>query len=104
MGQKNKENTSTDRRKRIKTDMTESAVTADLLESFKILLNCMISENANCSTIDLTDFYLGTPLPHLEYNIYSYPNLNDTRSSCEDCEVLCLRQICHVEAKQFSSL
>ncbi len=32
----------------------KSAVTADL-ESFKILLNCMISENANWSTIDLMD-------------------------------------------------
>ena len=27
----------------------------------------MISENANFSTIDLTDFYLGTDLPHPEY-------------------------------------
>ncbi len=27
----------------------------------------MISENANWSTIDLTDFYLGTDLPHPEY-------------------------------------
>jgi hypothetical protein len=44
----------------------KSAVTADL-ESWKILLNCMISEDANWSTIDLTDFYLGTPLPHPEY-------------------------------------
>jgi hypothetical protein len=44
----------------------KSAVTADL-ESWKILLNCMISENANWSTIDLTDFYLGTPLLHPEY-------------------------------------
>ncbi len=38
-----------------------SAVTADL-ESFKILINCMILENANGTTIDLTDFYLGTPI------------------------------------------
>ncbi len=44
----------------------KSAVTADL-ESWKILLNYMVSENANWSTIDLTDFYLGTPLPHPEY-------------------------------------
>jgi hypothetical protein len=44
----------------------KSAVTADL-ESFKIILNSMISENANWSTIDLTDFYLETPLPHPEY-------------------------------------
>jgi hypothetical protein len=27
----------------------------------------MISENAKWTTIDLTDFYLGTPLPHPEY-------------------------------------
>jgi hypothetical protein len=27
----------------------------------------MISEDANFSTIDLTDFYLGTDLPHSEY-------------------------------------
>jgi hypothetical protein len=44
----------------------KSAVTADL-ESFKILLNCMILKNANWTTIDLTDFYLGTPLPHPEH-------------------------------------
>ena len=44
----------------------KSAVTADL-EYSKILLNCMISEDAYWSTIDLTDFYLGTPLPHPEY-------------------------------------
>ena len=27
----------------------------------------MISEDANWSTMDLTDFYLGTDLPHPEY-------------------------------------
>jgi hypothetical protein len=42
------------------------AVTADL-ESFKIFINCMISEYVNWATIDLTDFYLGTPLLHPEY-------------------------------------
>jgi hypothetical protein len=42
------------------------AVTAEM-EALKILLNCMISENANWTTIDLTDFYLGTDLPHPEY-------------------------------------
>ena len=44
------------------------AVTAEM-EALKILLNCMISENASCTctTIDLTDFYLGTDLPHPEY-------------------------------------
>ena len=39
------------------------AVTAEM-EALKILLNCMISEDAQWSTIDLTDFYLGTDLPH----------------------------------------
>jgi hypothetical protein len=43
-----------------------AAVTAEM-DALKILLNCMISENANFSTIDLTDFYLGTDLPHPEY-------------------------------------
>jgi hypothetical protein len=42
------------------------AVTAEM-EALKILLNCMISEDAQWSTIDLTDFYLGTDLPHPEY-------------------------------------
>ncbi len=32
-----------------------------------MLLNCMISEDANWSTMNLTDFYLGTDLPHPEY-------------------------------------
>jgi hypothetical protein len=27
----------------------------------------MVSENASWSTMDLSDFYLGTPLPHPEY-------------------------------------
>jgi hypothetical protein len=43
-----------------------TAVTANL-ESIKILLNAMISDDINLSTIDLEDFYLGTPLPHAEY-------------------------------------
>jgi hypothetical protein len=43
-----------------------TAVTANL-ESIKILLNEMISDDINLSTIDLEDFYLGTPLPHSEY-------------------------------------
>jgi hypothetical protein len=37
------------------------------MDALKILLNCMISEDAKWSTIDLTDFYLGTDLPHPEY-------------------------------------
>ena len=40
-----------------------TAVTANL-ESIKILLNAMISDNVHLATIDLEDFYLGTPLPH----------------------------------------
>ncbi len=51
---------------RIQYPYDTTAVTAEL-ESLKILLNCMISEDANFSTIDLTDFYLGTDLPHPEY-------------------------------------
>jgi hypothetical protein len=43
-----------------------TAVTAEL-ESIKLLLNAMISDNAAFSTLDLEDFYLGTPLPHPEY-------------------------------------
>ena len=44
----------------------KSAVTAEM-DALKILLNIMISEDAKWSTIDLTDFYLGTDLPHPEY-------------------------------------
>ena len=51
---------------RIQYPYDTTAVTADL-EALKILLNCMISENANFSTLDLTDFYLGTDLPHPEF-------------------------------------
>jgi hypothetical protein len=43
-----------------------TALTAEL-ESIKILINAMISDNAAFSTVDLEDFYLGTPLPHAEY-------------------------------------
>ena len=43
-----------------------TALTAEL-ESIKILINAMISDNAAFSTVDLEDFYLGTPLPHPEY-------------------------------------
>jgi hypothetical protein len=44
----------------------KSAVTANM-EALKLLINAMISEDANWSTIDSSDFYLGTPLPHPEY-------------------------------------
>jgi hypothetical protein len=37
------------------------------MEALKLLINCMISEDAGWSTIDLTDFYLGTDLPHQEF-------------------------------------
>jgi hypothetical protein len=37
------------------------------LEAIKILLNAMISDNAQFSTIDLEDFYLGTALPFPEF-------------------------------------
>ncbi len=43
-----------------------TAVTAEM-NALKILLNCMISEDARWTTIDLTDFYLGTDLPHPEF-------------------------------------
>jgi hypothetical protein len=46
---------------------TTTAITAEL-EAIKILfLNGMISDNAAFSTVDLEDFYLGTPLLHPEY-------------------------------------
>ncbi len=51
---------------RINYPFDKSAETADL-DAMKILLNCMISENSHWSTMDLTDFYLGTDLPHPEY-------------------------------------
>jgi hypothetical protein len=51
---------------RIEYPYDTAAVTAEM-DAIKILLNCMIYENANWSTIDLTDFYLGTDLPHPEY-------------------------------------
>jgi hypothetical protein len=43
-----------------------TAVTANL-KCIKILLNAMISDDINLATMDLEDFYLGTPLPHSEY-------------------------------------
>jgi hypothetical protein len=51
---------------RIDYPYDKSAVTANM-EALKLLINAMISENANWSTIDISDFYLGTPLPHPEY-------------------------------------
>ncbi len=51
---------------RIQYPYDTAAVTAEM-DAIKILLNCMISENAKWSTLDLTDFYLATDLPHPEY-------------------------------------
>ena len=51
---------------RIDYPYTTTAVTAEL-ESTKILINGMISDDSNFSTVDLEDFYLGTSLPHPEY-------------------------------------
>jgi hypothetical protein len=51
---------------RIDYPYTTTAITAEL-ESIKLLLNAMISDNAAFSTVDLEDFYLGTTLPHPEY-------------------------------------
>jgi hypothetical protein len=51
---------------RIDYPFSTTAVTAEL-ESIKILINAMISDNAAFSTIDIEDFYLGTTLPYPEY-------------------------------------
>jgi hypothetical protein len=51
---------------RIFVDYDVSSSTASLT-TLKILLNACLSENANFATIDLTDFYLGSLLPDLEY-------------------------------------
>jgi hypothetical protein len=51
---------------RITVDYDVSSSTASLT-TLKILLNAVVSENANFATIDLTDFYLGSLLPELEY-------------------------------------
>jgi hypothetical protein len=51
---------------RIDYPYDKSAVTANM-EALKLLINVMISENTNWSTIDISDFYLGTPLPHREF-------------------------------------
>jgi hypothetical protein len=43
-----------------------TAVTVEM-DALKIILNCMIFVDAKWSTIDLTDFHLGTELPHMEF-------------------------------------
>ena len=37
------------------------------LETIRVLLNAVVSENALFMTADIKDFYLGTPLPNVEY-------------------------------------
>jgi hypothetical protein len=51
---------------RIDYPYSTTAVTAEL-ESIKILINAMISDDCAFSTVDIEDFYLGTRLPHPEY-------------------------------------
>ncbi len=51
---------------RIDYPYDKSAVTANM-EALKLLINAMISEDAKWSTIGISDFYPGTPLPHPEY-------------------------------------
>ncbi len=43
-----------------------TALTA-ALSTIKLLLNSVVSEGADWATADITDFYLGTPLPRAEY-------------------------------------
>jgi hypothetical protein len=43
-----------------------AAATADM-PTIKILLNAVVSEQAQWMTIDIKDYYLGTPLPRTEY-------------------------------------
>ena len=37
------------------------------LEIIRLLLNCIVSEGANMMTLDIKDFYLGTPLDEPEF-------------------------------------
>jgi hypothetical protein len=37
------------------------------MTSIKILLNAMVSEDAKFMTMDIKDFYLGTPMGEKEY-------------------------------------
>ena len=47
------------------------------LVTVKILLNAVVTENANFATIDLTDFYLGALMPELEYiKICTHTHIN----------------------------
>ena len=49
---------------RINYDGLTKANTA-ALSTVKILLQSVVSNNANCMTLDIKDFYLMTPLPHI---------------------------------------
>ena len=50
-----------------------AAQTADMV-SIKLLLNAAVSESAKFMTIDIKDFYLGTPMEKKEYmRIHHYP-------------------------------
>ena len=37
------------------------------MDVVKISLNSVLADNAHCFTVDITDFYLGTPLLRREY-------------------------------------
>jgi hypothetical protein len=54
-----------------------AAWTADL-ETVKVLLNAVVSENSNWMTIDIKDFYLGTPMEREEYMWIDRAQLTDT--------------------------
>jgi hypothetical protein len=45
----------------------ETAAYTASLPTIKILLNSVVSDNAKWMTADISDFYLGTPLPESEY-------------------------------------
>jgi len=45
----------------------ETAAYTASLPTIKILLNSVVSDNAKWMTADISDFYLGTPLPEPEY-------------------------------------
>jgi hypothetical protein len=73
-----------------------SAVTAEI-DALKILLNCMISDDAQWTTIDLTDFYLGTDLPHPEFI-----RIPDRLIPPEVLSFYNLNEFCHNDAIYFS--
>ena len=64
---------------RIDYPYSTTAITAEL-ESIKLLLNAMISDNAAFSTVGLEDFYLGTRC--LIQSTYAFRPLLSRRKSC----------------------